>query len=119
MGASISEELYTPAGEDEAETLDDALCKGSEGAHCENLAEALGKDHGAEQGRRKTMRPTNALRQSFVCRTLLRRDKYPAACESRRLRNLRTRVLSWDLVRQVIDHLAKRQWRGRGNSGAR
>ena len=52
-GASNSEELHTPAGEDDSETLDDALCKRSEGAHCENLADALGKDHGAEQGRRK------------------------------------------------------------------
>ena len=52
-GANSSEELHTPVGEDDAETLDDALCKGSEGAQCENLADALGKDHGAEQGRRK------------------------------------------------------------------
>ena len=52
-GANSSDELHTPVGEDDAETLDDALCKGSEGAQCENLADALGKDHGAEQGRRK------------------------------------------------------------------
>ena len=35
---------------------DDALCKGSEGAHGENGADALGKDHGAEQGMRKKRR---------------------------------------------------------------
>ena len=48
--------LYSPAGEDETRTLDDALCKGSEGAHGENGADALGKDHGAEQGMRKKRR---------------------------------------------------------------
>ena len=117
-GLNSSEELHTPVGEDDAETLDDALCKGSEGAQCENLADALGKDHGPSRAGEKTMRQTSAMRQSFVCRTLLRRDKHSAACESIRLRNLRTRVLSLDLVRQVIDHLAKRQWRGRGKIGA-
>ena len=40
-GTSSSEKLHAPAGQDDAETLDDALCKGSEGAQCENLADAL------------------------------------------------------------------------------
>ena len=52
-GLNSSEELHTPVGEDDAETLDDALCKGSEGAQCENLADTLGKDHGGRAGQEK------------------------------------------------------------------